>query len=599
MQLYDTLFGLYPFANEKYGHAECNFGGGMEHQTMTFLGGFGYELIAHELGHHWFGDKVTCGSWQDIWLNEGFATYYQSLYEEHKHGRDAMLYELYLRARNITGITNDTNAIVRRTYDSPREMFGYLAYPKGGWVLHMLRSQLGEDLYRRCIKTYLERHQFDNVVTEDLRAVIEELSGRSFDQFFDQWVYHAHHPELDITNRWDETAKLAKVTVRQAQALSENVLLFHFPLAIRFKGNFGTIDRQVQVAQKEEDFYFPLPEAPQIVRVDPAYTLLAKIKVQTPTPMLYAQLADQDDAVGRLLAIEQLSAKKDKETVAKLKERLNNDPFYGVRLEASQALRSIHNDEALDALLASTKQSDARVRQQVVTDTGGFYRDTACDSARKTLEAEKNPDILSAAIRALGGYAKPEVSAALLKYLNSQSYRNELADAAIAAMRLQDDPAYLGPLLETLAKRESEFTSRGFGQGLSTVAYLARNEEKKDRVREFLAGYVNHKKRAIRLAAMGALGTLGDPKAIAALEKLATAAKESPERTAAEKALADLRAARKPVDDFKNLRSEVLDLQKQNRELRKELDELKKKVAVTESKAGEASSKKQTARKQR
>src|ERR1041385_4614836 len=463
----------------------------------------------------------------------------------------------------------------------------------------MLRSQLGEDLYRRCIKTYLERHQFDNVVTEDLRAVVEELSGRSFDQFFDQWVYHAHHPELEITNRWDETAKLAKVTVRQAQALSENVLLFHFPLAIRFKGNFGTIDRQVQVAQKEEDFYFPLPEAPQIVRVDPAYTLLAKIKVQTPTPMLYAQLADQDDAVGRLLAIEQLSAKKDKETVAKLKERLNNDPFYGVRLEASQALRSIHNDEALDALLASTKQSDPRVRQQVVTDTGGFYRDTACDSARKTLEAEKNPDILSAAIRALGGYAKPEVSAALLKYLNSQSYRNELADAAIAAMRLQDDPAYLGPLLETLAQRESEFTSRGFGQGLSTVAYLARNEEKKDRVREFLAGYVNHKKRAIRLAAMGALGTLGDPKAIAALEKLATAAKESPERTAAEKALADLRAARKPVDDFKNLRSEVLDLQKQNRELRKELDELKKKVAVTESKAGEASSKKQTARKQR
>ena len=130
-------------------------------------------LVAHELAHQWFGDLVTCKDWSHIWLNEGFATYYESLYEEHKNGRDAMLYELYERARSITGIQNDTNAIVRRTYDSPSEMFNYLAYPKGGWVLHMLRSQLGEELYRRCIKTYLERHQFQNVVTDDMRAVIE------------------------------------------------------------------------------------------------------------------------------------------------------------------------------------------------------------------------------------------------------------------------------------------------------------------------------------------------------------------------------------------------------------------------------------------
>ena len=192
----------------------------------------------------------------------------------------------------------------------------------------------------------------------------------------------------------------------------------------------------------------------------------------------------------------------------------------------------------------------------------------------------------------MGGYAKAEVQEALLKFLKAESYRNELADAAIAAMRSQDDPAYLAPLLDTLAKREVDFTSRGFGQALTTLAYLARNEEKKDRVREFLTRYVNHKKRSIRLAALGALGTLGDPKAIAALEKFATASKESPERTTAEKAVADLRAARKPVDDFKNLRSEVLDLQKQNRELRKELDELRKKLAGTETKGSDTALKK-------
>jgi HEAT repeat protein len=145
---------------------------------------------------------------------------------------------------------------------------------------------------------------------------------------------------------------------------------------------------------------------------------------------------------------------------------------------------------------------------------------------------------------------------------------------------LQDDPAAIDALLKTLSEREAAFTSFGFAQGLETLAYLARNEEKKDQVRDFLLGGLTSKKRRVQLAAINALGTLGDPKAIGALNKFATAAKDSPERGAAERAVTGLRAARKPVDDFKNLRQEVLDLQKDNRDLRKELDELKKKVEV-------------------
>jgi aminopeptidase N len=172
-------------------------------------------LISHEMAHQWFGDLVTCQDWSDIWLNEGFATYYALLYDGHKNGHDSMLYGLYQNARQITGMPDDTTAIVKRTYGTPEDVFGrynYLSYPKGGWVLHMLRSELGEDLYRRCIKTYLERHQYGNVVTEDLRKVIEELSGHSYEQFFDQWLYHAHNPELEASYSWDEKTKLAKIT---------------------------------------------------------------------------------------------------------------------------------------------------------------------------------------------------------------------------------------------------------------------------------------------------------------------------------------------------------------------------------------------------
>jgi aminopeptidase N len=443
----------------------------------------------------------------------------------------------------------------------------------------------------------VECHQFGNVVTEDLRKVIEELSGRSYDQFFDQWLYHAHHPELEANYSWDEKTKLAKVSLRQTQRINQNVLLFNFPLTIRFKGKYGTVDRSVVVSGKESVFYFPLDSAPQLVRLDPDYTLLAKTTFNLPNDMLYAQFADREDVIGRLLAIEQLKEKKDHETVAKLKEALNNDPFYGVRREAASALQSLHTDDALEALLASTKQPDARVRLRVTSAINGFYRETADAFASNSLASEKNPIILSSSIGALGKYARPEVQDLLIKYLNSQSYRNRLADAAIEAMRAQDDPVYLAPLQETLRTREPDFRSRGFASGLDALAYLARNEHKKEAVRDFLSGYVNAKKESIQIAAIRALATLGDSGAISVLQTFANTAKDSPQQKAAEKAVADLRAARKPVDDFKNLRQEVLDLEKTSREQSKELEDLKKQFAAKEVAAPKSQSKSRSRKK--
>src|SRR5208283_3460269 len=112
-----------------------------------------------------------------------------------------------------------------------------------------------------------------------------------------QWLYHGHHPEIEASSSWDETTRLAKVSIRQVQKLSDNVLLFNFPLTIRFKSRSGAIDRAIQVSQKEEDFYFPLDSAPDIVRLDPDYTLLAKLTFNVPNPMLRAQLADKDDMI--------------------------------------------------------------------------------------------------------------------------------------------------------------------------------------------------------------------------------------------------------------------------------------------------------------
>ena len=535
-------------------------------------------LVAHEMAHQWFGDLVTCKDWSHIWLNEGFATYYALLYDGHKNGTDSMFYGFYTSARRIFGLTNDTGAIVNLKFDHPDDIFGILAYNKGSFVLRMLRAQLGDDLYRLCIKTYLQRHQYGNVVTADLSEVIEELSGRSYDQFFDQWVYHAHFPELAASYSWDDNTKLAKISIRQTQAFSDDVLLFNFPLTVRFNGKSGRVEKTITVKEVSEDFYFALPEAPSGVRLDPRLEVLAKISFDVPPPMLDAQLADLDDVLGRLLAVAALRDKKDHASVAKLKNTLNHDSFYGVRTEAASALASIHSDESLDALLASLDQKDARVRSAVTVALANFYNPAAFQSEIKCLSSEKNPDIQAQAIRGLANDDKPEARDLLLPLLQSHSYRNSLADAAIAAMRVEDDISFLAPIRQALEQRRADFTSRGFAVGLDAVAFLARDQEKKDSVRQFIAGYVNDKNSVIRLGAIRALAGLQDSRALPLLQTFANAGSQSPEQQAAVAAIQAIRSGRRPADNLNELRDTVLDLQKEVRQLRKDLDTLQNKL---------------------
>jgi HEAT repeat protein len=325
-----------------------------------------------------------------------------------------------------------------------------------------------------------------------------------------------------------------------------------------------------------------------VVRIDPNQTLLAKIDFKVPTAMLHLQLVDKADLLGRLLAIEQLSGKA--EALGKLKEVLNNDSFYGVRLAASQAIRAIQTDEALDALIASTKQSDARVRRQVTADIGGFYREASYAATQKILKDERNPDIQAIALASIGSYAKPEVREQILKALSSASYRNATADAAISAIRVQADASYIAPLLEVLQKQEVAFTSGGFARGLDTLARLAKDEEKKDTVREFLLKHLDSSKRRVQLAAVMALGTLGDVKALGPLEKFTNAPKESPLRATAERAVGAINNTKRPAAESDSLRSEVITLQKENRDLRKEFDDLKKKIDALTAEPGHVKS---------
>ena len=419
------------------------------------------------------------------------------------------------------------------------------------------------------------------MTTHDLIAAVEETSGRSFDRFFDQWVFHPHHPELQVKYSWDEKEKLAKVSIAQTQQLTNDVALFHFPLKLRFKRGSEITDRTVQIKEKQTDLYFPLSSAPEIFRVDPDYTLLAKVTVDLPRNLLVAQLKDDSDVIGRIFAAEQLSKSRDKETVDLLADRVRNDRFYGVRVEAAEALGKIRNDDALKALIASAEQTDARVRQRVAIEIGNWFDEHAAEFAHKTLAEEKNPDIRRHAARALGSYPGEKYRETLLTALKSDSFDEVVADGAITALRARQDSDSLETLIAELENTANDFRTSAFANGIRTVGALGRDLKdgaQKDRAYNFLLKLASDPRQRLQLAAISALGTLRDDRASAVLENLASGSKDIPETGAATRALEQLRAARPAGTELQSLRTEVLDLKKQNDELKKSLDDLKKRL---------------------
>ncbi len=231
MTAFNNLFIMYPYANEKYGHAEFGWGGGMEHQTMSFMYNLGEMLVVHELAHQWFGDYITCGSWADIWLNEGFATYCEGLYLEYQYG--ASQFKNW-RQGEISDVTSLPGGSVY-CYDttSVSSIFsGRLSYAKGGMVLHMLRRQIGDEVFFQGIRNYLADPNLANgfARTPDLKAHFETAADTTLSEYFNAWVYQQGYPSFNIS--WQSGSETS--WVRMSQTPSVGSTFFKMKVPVRF-----------------------------------------------------------------------------------------------------------------------------------------------------------------------------------------------------------------------------------------------------------------------------------------------------------------------------------------------------------------------------
>lgn len=283
MKNFIDLFGDYPYKNEKYGHAQFGWGGGMEHTTVSFMGNFSRGLIAHELAHQWFGDKVTCGSWKDIWLNEGFATYLSGLTIEHLDG-DASFKNW--RNTTINSVTSSTSGAVYLTdidTTSVSRIFNSrLTYNKGAMVLHMLRKKLGDTNFFKGVKNYITDPNlaYGYAKTPDLITHLETASSLDLNEFFNDWVYNQGYPTYNI-NWHQPTTNTISIQLNQTQS-HNSVSFFEANVPIRLNGTNGEVlDLVLNNLTNGEIFVENVSFPISSIDFDPDYHLISRNSTTT------------------------------------------------------------------------------------------------------------------------------------------------------------------------------------------------------------------------------------------------------------------------------------------------------------------------------
>ena len=533
----------YPYA--KYAQTMArDFGGGMEnisattqtdnmiHDARTELDDTSDGLESHELAHQWFGDYLTCRTWADIWLNESFATYFQAMWDEHSLGHDDFLYsdvksnqDQYLAAWN----RGQRRPIVTKHYANPDAVFDTYAYPRGGAVLHMLRTFLGEDNWWRSINHYLTRYAHQPVETAQFRIAIEETTGQPMDWFFDEWLYKMGHPVFRVTQSYDATKKELALTVRQEQKPDPDsqypqVGFFQTPVDIEIGTATNTRVERVQIQAKEEQtFTFAVDSEPLLVNFDYNGTLIKEVNFNKTTEQLLYQLGQDKDVLGRRWALSQLVVRlKDEKTATTerasirtaIATAVTKDGFWGMRWQAAAALSG--SKEAKDALLAATRDKDARVRARAVTSLAETKDTTLADTYMQLIN-DPSYGVIRAAAWGLGQTKSAAAYDALVKLTEQKSWRDTVRASGLSGLTALGD------------KRAMELGFKGAvapnysGVRAAALTLLANTGKDDPRTLPILAATLNESIERTNFglfqSAANALVTLGDQRGVAIFDE--------------------------------------------------------------------------------
>ncbi|HJZ88586.1 MAG TPA: M1 family aminopeptidase, partial [Polyangia bacterium] len=527
-------------------------------------------LVAHELAHQWFGDLLTCRSWDHLWLNEAFATYFEVLYAEHLRGRDELEMEMW---KNQTQAKEGDDpespqplvqTYFTRTDDRPSRA----VYSRGSSVLHMLRFVVGDARFRRVIQHYVEKNRGRTVDSEDLRRSVAEVTGQPLEWFFQEWVYGAGVPELEVSASWDPAKKQEVVVVKQTQKVGGAVPYFRMPVDIALVIGGKKELHRVWMAQAEDRFELPARERPQMVRFDDGGWILKTLKFDRSTEELSWQLANSDHLSARMEAIDGLGEKLTDERATEALTRVLGQPkaHWAVRARAAEALAARKKSTAArKALLSALEDPEARVRTATAKALGSFNGDQEVALAlQQHLQSDRSYATQAAAVHALGQVLGKAGFDVVASGLAIPSQRDRVGTAALETMAEIDPGRALPRLLEAAA------VGKPYPLRMSALSALARASADVDgadklRIYEVLDQGLRADYYRARLAALRALGQLGGERAQARLERAAKEEIDPGFRRAAQRLAEQVKKGVALKDENTRLKRRVEELEKELR----------------------------------
>ncbi len=556
-------------------------------------------LVAHELAHQWFGDLVVIKHWSHAWIKEGMASYSEVMWTQQEYGNEEAAYYRLLEARNY--LAEDSSRyrrpIVTHVYREAIELYDRHLYEKGSCVYHMIRTELGDELFWNAIHTFVQDNAHKTVETVDLLRAIEKTTGRNLLFLFDQYVYRGGYPDFQVAYSWDADSKLAKVTVTQTQAKAgSSTDLFDLKIPIAFgyaqeggESQFKTF--AVRLYEREQSFYFPLEEKPQFVSFDAGNNYLKTVALEYALPELQAQLQYDPDPISRIYAAAALAKKGGLEAIKALARALKSDRFWGVRVEASKNLADIKLDQAFDSLVVGLEDDNALVRRSVVE---ALAQIKTKDSYKAIKSLLKNGDasyyVEASAARALGAIASVNLEdeskeEKAIKLLNSvleerAGWNEVVRSGAIAGLsQLKTSAAALDLVLQ--------YTKSGVPQALRLAAIRAlgtissgQTPVNLERILERLEQLANETFFLTQVSVVVALGQMETIKAIGILSALASQTPDGRVRRMAEEAVQQVQAKSGSQQATKQLREELDLLKAANQELKSRLETLEAKSST-------------------
>jgi aminopeptidase N len=475
------------------------------------------DVTSHELAHQWFGDLVTCKDWANLWLNEGFATFFEHFWMEQHYGADDAAYEFWheqngwFRQQRLYPVP-----IVDRDFDDSTKYEGNI-YDKGGWVLKMLREKLGDDDFFRALRNYLETNRGQNVVTADLQKAIEQSTSINVDKFFRQWVYRAGAPQFEVSYAYDATAHQVRLDVKQTQKLEGLVGLFDVPIDVEIATAGGQKTYPIEVSKVTESFSFPANGEPQMVLFDPGDQILKKVEFRKDPAALSYQLKNAETVPDRVDAAVALgNVRNDADVAAALGEAARHDAFWGVRVEALRALGKIGGaDSEKQVLAALNGEKTPWVRDAATRQLGSFKDDSSLASKlADTASSDPAYRVRGAALVALAQLKAPNAYDTLAAAVKSDSPDDILRNAALGAFGLLGDDRSIPILLDWSA------AGKPFRSRQAAIGAVADLDKKDKAITQALVSYLREPYFDVRFAAVLALGGRGDPDAIVPLEDM-------------------------------------------------------------------------------